>query len=348
MNAKHLLFLLCTLVAIACQPSGGDDTPAVAFYYWRTTFDLTPTERRVLEDCDVKHLYIRYFDVKIDPASGAIVPEAPVRFRSLPPKGIRVTPVVFITNRVMLRRETNVDTLAANIAAYIRRINRAVGLPEPDEVQIDCDWSTGSRDRFMLFIDTLKRHGGFRNLSATIRLHQAKHHTITRIPGVDRGVLMYYNMGSVETDTVNSIYDRKIAKRYLGSLKVYPLPMDVALPIYAWGVHLSEGRVTELINRIHRADFEQDTNILVSRGSNLITVKHSLIKGGRYYRTGDEVRIEEVTSKDLLEMARDLSRHMSARPREVVFFDLDEHHFNKYITNYESETNFFKDVVRCF
>ena len=74
MNAKHLLFLLCTLVAIACQPSGGDDTPAVAFYYWRTTFDLTSTERRVLEDCDVKHLYIRYFDVKIDPASGAIVP----------------------------------------------------------------------------------------------------------------------------------------------------------------------------------------------------------------------------------------------------------------------------------
>jgi len=107
----------------------------VAFYYWRTTFDLTPTERRVLEDCDVKHLYIRYFDVKIDPASGMIVPEAPVRFRSLPPKGIRVTPVVFITNRVMLRRETNVDTLAVNIAAYIRRINRAVGLPEPDEVQ---------------------------------------------------------------------------------------------------------------------------------------------------------------------------------------------------------------------
>ena len=106
--------------------------------------------------------------------------------------------------------------------------------------------------------------------------------------------------------------------------------------------------MTELINRIHRADFEQDTNFLVSRGSNLITVKHSLIKGGRYYRTGDEVRIEEVTSKDLLEMARDLSRHMPKRPREVIFFDLDEHHFNKYITNYESETNFFKDVVRCF
>ena len=124
--------------------------------------------------------------------------------------------------------------------------------------------------------------------------------------------------------------------------------MDVALPIYAWGVHLSEGRVTELINRIHRADFEQDTNFLVPHGSNLITVKHSLIKGGRYYRTGDEVRIEEVTSKDLLEMARDLSRQMSTRPREVIFFDLDEHHFNKYITNYESETNFFKDVVRCF
>lgn len=348
MNAKHLLFLLCTLAVVACQPGRKDDTPDVAFYYWRTTFDLTPAERRTLEDCQVKHLYIRYFDVKLDPVSGAPVPESPVHFRCLPPKGIRVTPVVYITNAVMLRRETDPDSLASNVAAYIRRINQAVGLPEPDDVQIDCDWSTGSRDRFMAFIDTLRHRGGFRSLSATIRLHQAKHHTVTRIPRVDRGVLMYYNMGSLAPDSLNSIYDREIAKRYLGSLKRYPLSLDVAVPIYAWGVHIHEGRVTDLISRISRADFERDTHFLVTRGSNRITAKHATIKGGRYYFAGDEVKIEGVTSKDLLQMARDLSQHLRERPREVIFFDLDEHHFDKYITNYENETDLFKNVVRRF
>ena len=47
-------------------------------------------------------------------------------------------------------------------------------------------------------------------------------------------------------------------------------------------------------------------------------------------------------------MARDLSQHLRERPREVIFFDLDEHHFDKYITNYENETDLFKNVVRRF
>lgn len=347
MNVKHILLLLLSLLLTAACHNGRDaDTPAVAFYYWRTTFDLTPAERRTLQQCNVSHLYIRYFDVKLDPHTKQPIPESPIHFRSLPPEGIRVTPVVYITNAVMLRSDLAVDTLADHIADYIRRINRTAGLPAPDDLQIDCDWSTRSRDRFMAFIDTLR--GRIPALTATIRLHQAKHYTITRIPHVDRGVLMYYNMGTIAADTLNSIYDRAIAARYITSLPRYPLPLDVALPLYAWGVHSdANGRVKALIDRIDRNALERDTNFHLTPGSNIILVRHSNIMGGRYYTAGDQVKIEAVTPRDLRGMANDLRRNLRQRPREIIFFDLDEHHISKY-TDYENEKDFFENLVRRF
>lgn len=349
MNRKHirlLLILLCALPMVACREGSNGPTLDIAFYYWRTTFNPSPAERRTMEKCGVRHLYIRYFDVKLDPQTGQPIPESPIHFRSLPPEGIRITPVVYITNAVMLRRDLAVDTLADHIANYIRLINRTTGLPEPLDVQIDCDWSTRSRDRFMTFIDALRRR--IPALTATIRLHQAKHNTITRIPHVDRGVLMYYNMGTIAADSLNSIYDRAVAARYIKSLRRYPLPLDVALPLYAWGVHSdANGRVKALIDRIDRNSLERDTNFHLTSGSNIILVRHSNIMGGRYYTAGDQVKIEAVTARDLRGMVNDLRRNLRQRPREIIFFDLDEHHISKY-TDYENEKDFFENLVRRF
>ena len=80
-------------------------------------------------------------------------------------------------------------------------------------------------------------------LSATIRLHQVKYREETGVPPVDYGVLMYYNMGHISAMGANSIYDRSTALRYLGKLREYPLPLDIALPMFAWGVHSADGQV---------------------------------------------------------------------------------------------------------
>ena len=341
------LLLLLALLPTACRRGSDGPPPDIAFYYWRTTFHLTPAERRTLQQCNVSHLYIRYFDIKLGP-HGQPLPESPIHFSSPPPEGVRVTPVVYIKNEVMLRRGLAIDTLADHIIHLVHLIDSTVGLPPADELQLDCDWSTRSRDRFMALVDTLRSRHAYPHLSATIRLHQAKHHTITRIPNVDRGVLMYYNMGTISADTLNSIYDRHIAARYIPSLRRYPLPLDVALPLYAWGVHSdANGHVKTLIERITRADFEQDTNFVTTPGSNIILVRHSNIKGRRYYTTGDHVKIEAVTASDLRGMAHDLSRHLAAKPHEIIFFDLDEHHLSTYI-NYEHENNFLQNLVRRF
>lgn len=82
----------------------------------------------------------------------------------------------------------------------------------------------------------------------------------TKIPNVDSGVLMYYNMGSIAPDSLNSIYDQKLASKYLKSLKKYPLHLDFAFPIYSWGIHIRNNKVIELRSKINSRELEKDPN----------------------------------------------------------------------------------------
>jgi hypothetical protein len=50
------------------------------------------------------------------------------------------------------------------------------------------------KDNYLKFIAVFKKLSK-KKLSATIRLHQVKYFKKTKIPNVDSGVLMYYNMG---------------------------------------------------------------------------------------------------------------------------------------------------------
>ena len=87
------------------------------------------------------------------------------------------------------------------------------------ELQIDCDWTESTRDKYFHLLSTL-RNELERNkqiISATIRLHQVKYAAITGIPPVHRGMLMYYNMGKINATDNNSVYDKKIAEKYISS-----------------------------------------------------------------------------------------------------------------------------------
>jgi len=54
------------------------------------------------------------------------------------------------------------------------------------------------------------------------------------VPPVDKGLLMFYNMGKISPDlnARNSIYNRADAEAYLESLPNYRLSLDVALPVF--------------------------------------------------------------------------------------------------------------------
>jgi hypothetical protein len=66
----------------------------------------------------------------------------------------------------------------------------------------------------------------------------------TGVPPVDRGMLMFYNMGKLSAEPgARSIYDADAAERYLARVGEYPLPLDLALPIWSWTVQVRDGAI---------------------------------------------------------------------------------------------------------
>ncbi|MET3027353.1 hypothetical protein ABXT06_11775 [Flavobacterium sp. UW10123] len=291
-----------------------------------------------MKENNVQKLYVRYFDVGLHPETNFPIPISPIRFEESP-KEYTIVPVVFIQNKVMLQPNLDVNNLAQKTFDFIEQINSKNEI-SCQEIQIDCDWTLKSKDNYLKFIETFKKLSK-KKLSATIRLHQVKYFKKTKIPNVDSGVLMYYNMGSIAPDSLNSIYDQKVAERYLKSVKRYPLHLDFAFPIYSWGVHIRNNKVIGLRSKMNSAALEKDSNF-EKTSPIFFRVKHSNYKNGIFYEENDLLKIEEIKPEDLKEMAEDLQDHLVEKPNEIIFYDLDEFNLNNY------EKNIFKQIISCF
>ena len=301
-------------------------------------FKFSKIEKEALDENDVQKLYVRYFDIGLHPESNLPIPISPIRFEENP-KEYTIVPVIFIQNKVMLQTSLDVENLAQKTFDFIEQINSKNKI-DCREIQIDCDWTLNSKEKYLKFIEVFKKLSK-KKLSATIRLHQVKYFKKTKIPNVDSGVLMYYNMGSIAPDSLNSIYDQKVAERYLKSLKKYPLHLDFAFPIYSWGVHIRDNKVIGLRSKMNSARLEKDSNF-EKTSPIFFRVKHSNYNNGIFYEENDLLKIEEIKAEDLKEMAEDLQDNLDEKPNEIIFYDLDEFNLKNY------EKNIFKQVVSWF
>lgn len=330
------IYLFIITILISCKP--GTNTPEISFYYWKTIFNLNATEQNCLQQNQVKNLYIRYFDVDIK--DGLPFPVSPIKF-DRQPNNLHVVPVIYIKNQVMLDKNLDNKLLSDKIIDYITQINSKNSI-KCNEIQIDCDWSLNSRDKFMNFMQVLKKQWG-KTISVTIRLHQVKYYFKTKIPVADYGVLMYYNMGRIAADSLNSVYDRVIALKYINSLKNYPMPLDIALPIFSRGIHISNNKVVNLISKVNLQSFSNDSNYTIIN-ANRVLVKNASLKFGYYFKQNDEIKIESISFDNLLEMAEDLNENVKNSPKRVIFFDLDSINLN----NYQHENQDFSKITRRF
>lgn len=325
---KKWLTILIFFIVLSC--SKPEPIP-VSFYYWRTSFQLTDLEKEYINELKVNKLYIRYFDVALN--NSAPVPVTSIVFNEKVQK-IEIVPVIYIKNEVFLQN-TDTKDLAQKIYNYIAQINKKNGF-RTNEIQFDCDWSLKSKQNYFQFLaDFKKLHP---ELSATIRLHQIKYPEKAGIPDVDKGVLMYYNMGVISSGDNNSIYDRSVAQRYIKSLQNYSLPLNIALPVFSWGVHIRDHKVVNLIGGLSNNDLQKHPFEKVSE--NRYRVIEDFIYQGRYLAKNDVVKIEEPSAEQLKEMMKDLKNHLKKKPNEIIFYDLNE----KNVTKYEKET--FKTVSR--
>ncbi len=92
----------------------------------------------------------------------------------------------------------------SRLMLWINQINKSVSI-KCRALQIDCDWTTKTAPKYFYFLQQIREKldahedgGTFASLamlSATIRLHQVKYPEKSGMPPVDKGVLMFYNMG---------------------------------------------------------------------------------------------------------------------------------------------------------
>ena len=197
------------LVLLSCNHQS-ERTIDIAFYFWRSVFNLTPEEQKFLNHSQANKLYLKYFDIDWHGLKEEPTVVAPIKFMDKIPENIPIIPTIFITNRTLLNiNEQYIENLAEVIIKKTIDISQNENL-RFNEIQIDCDWSPKSRKKYFMLLELLKSNFGVKSklISVTLRLHQYKYPTITGVPPVDKCMLMLYNVGDINNiETNNSILD---------------------------------------------------------------------------------------------------------------------------------------------
>jgi len=340
---KRLLFVfLFVLSALACWRvvSCSSAKPVISFYYWRTVYHLSEKEHQILTDLNVQRLYIRYFDVTADKEE--LHPTAVIQFEEKP--SCEVIPVVYIKLDALEWKVLSAPSfaLADSVMLLVRNISKSNEI-NFKEIQFDCDWNESTEKEYFKFIDRVRELNPELMVSSTIRLHQIKYQEKTGVPNVHTGTLMYYNMGRIAADTLNSIYDRDIARQYIGGLTDYNLPLNVAIPIFSWGVQSRGNQVVDLLNKINLAHLKNDT-LFQQNSAREFTAIHNGVFEEVYFAQGDRLKLEYVSAEDIQGAIEDVSDFIRQPPREIILYDLDQLNFE----NQTYEKSFLFSLCNSF
>lgn len=260
--ATYITACLLALLASACgRTDGGGSRRSV--YYWSTVLDIDSTKQAFIDRHGISRMYVRYFDV-VAGEDGSPVPNATLRFGTGVPQGVEVVPAVYIVNECMA---ADTAGLAGLILKRILQMNATNDIGGVKEIQIDCDWTRRTRQRYFGFLRTLRAMAAGKGIkvSATIRLHQLSEGA----PPVDRGVLMMYNTGDfTDISCQKPILDMRDAAPYLRHLADYGLKLAAAYPIYSWRILFRGGRYVGIMHR--------DDDLPVLPGDSIVTRAPSL------------------------------------------------------------------------
>jgi hypothetical protein len=262
---------------------------------------------------------------------------------------IEIVPTVFITNTVFENIkhsdvENLVDKITRKVDVIFRRNCESFNgdLFPYKEIQIDCDWTESSKKMFFYFLKKLREKKAPKKISATIRLYQFKYPEKAGVPPADKGMLMCYNLSNLKDISVkNSILDINELKKYLVNSKTYSIPLDVALPVFSWGLVFQNKQFKDIYRNMSREDAEK-LSFLKKNTNDYYQVMQDTVYQNIYLRMGDQLRIEEVSTPLLLQTTQLLKPLSDKEDLTISFFHLDENLIRKY----KSET--FEDIYSAF
>ena len=298
-----------------------------SFYYWRTVFDLSSADLDYLCKLRVGKLYVKFFDVDwFDSSLRGAFPVAPVRFASKFPANMEIVPTVFLTNATMRRIPPNdIPTLAEQITQKIQRMAKAANLPPFREIQLDCDWTGATRAAYFTLLQDIVDLTQPQQIaiSATIRLHQIEYDDSIGVPPIARGMLMCYNMASPkDADAQNAIFDLESVGNYLRNVRRYPLPLDVALPLFSWGAVYRRERFIMLINNARPSDFKGRSEFERDEDGMFAAKQDAIIRGQDVFK-GERVRVDEPRMDHAQRLAQSLAERLGKTSASVAWFHYD-------------------------
>jgi hypothetical protein len=348
--AKYLVFIFFLFSFMHCSTNQENYR---AFYYWKTNFALSETEKQLSNDFGVKTFYIRFFDVDWSTMRNEAVPVGILNTWNSQRFPDKFVPCVFITNTVLLKSsQEQLDTLAKRIHVKVNEIAESLvsnqqwspdsawvvknGLVKQNwhEIQIDCDWTEKSKENYFYFLKRIKELSNGKQISVTLRLWQLKYQEKAGIPPADRVMLMCYSTGNPgEYQIENSIATFDAIKPYIQGQE-YSIPVDFALPIYSWAVLFRNKKYKGILRNLDMHTVQNDTVGYQSLNKSLFRFKSDTVIGNDYIRFGDEIRLESLSEKDMKKLVKWLAgSSLFTKGSTVSFFAWD----TLYIQNYGKE-----------
>lgn len=316
--------LVLLWILTSCNKPAAEFKPG--FYHWKGIAQHNPDQISYLNDLGVDYLHYRFFDLSNE--QGLIKPVGIAN----PDRNLLAqrdfAACIFITNSCFLKidaEETN-DLAIKIIDKLERQLEKADLEKGWKELQIDCDWTTKSKEAYFNFLKQVKEQLPEQILlSATIRLHQISYPDKTGIPPVDKGALMCYNMGDIQNiNETNSIYSTNTLASYLSEGIKYPLELDIALPLFEWYLVYRDGKLHKIISDQIPEIFSQDSTLKI------YTLKKDQYLSGHYLYKDDYIRKEAVSISDLEDALNIINKTKLKTSKYLLFYHLNENVTKKF------------------
>lgn len=367
---KSIIFILlfAVLNGAGCEK---EHEVVRSFCYWKTDFNFEREEDSLIRELDVKHMYIRFFDVDWNPYAKEPLPVATIRNTSVNESNLEITPSIFLTNEVVLQSNTKqLDSLASRIAQRVQQIGVKLNETKADqiansivypkdyykqenykrlnydsvksielaklkvdfkEILIDCDWTEKSKKNYFYLLQQIKKDFPTAKIAATIRLWQYKFAEKAGIPPVDKGLLMCYNLTKPDDFKTKNSIGTSNELAQYITHNKYKLRLDIALPLYSWAVVFRGNQFKGILS-----DYDQllkDSIKLKKSTESKYVLEDDVLVGQTYLRNGDEIRIEKISEEELDKMISIVKDKIKIdNQTKVTFFSFDKKYINDYGT----------------
>lgn len=345
---KIFLFLCLVFFAFSCDNKNVEKVDN-AFYYWKSN-DYSSAynrEKDILINQNIKKLYVKFFEVDYSDAMGNY-PISKTNF-SLnsycdveKPISYDIIPTVYIKNIVFQKsNKQDLDKLADNINFLIDKYtNEKLDSLKISEIQIDCDWTASTTDKYFYFLKKLKPISQ-KKISVTLRLYPYKYPEKMGVPPVDKVTLMCYNLINPLADqSKNSILDLKELESYLNVKKKYPLHIDIALPAYSWMQVYQNNIFVNVLYNVR--DIKPHLKPIKPLWYEV--QKDTAIDYKTFLRVGDKIKYEEVTANKINKAIALIKKKVILdKEVTVTLFHLDENQLNNYTD--EEISHFYSSFI---